>query len=88
MNAHRIRDSFRPSSYARKVREGGFLRATAWYLGLIAGLIQVTARWVAADARRRWESEPTEQQARGLFLIGVPVGVALILIAVGNGFGL
>lgn len=43
---------------------------------------------VRADVRRRWGSEPTEQSALGLFLIALPVGLALILIGIGRGFGL
>lgn len=44
-------------------------------------------RVVAADARRRWNTEPTEDDAVRLFLVLLPIGVALILIAIGNGFG-
>jgi hypothetical protein len=43
---------------------------------------------IAADARRRWESEPTVKQAEHVFLVGLPVGLAAILYAIGSGFGL
>lgn len=43
---------------------------------------------IAADARRRWNSEPTMAVAEAWIKIGLPIGVAAILIAIGNGFGL
>lgn len=51
-------------------------------------MLKKIIRTIAADARRRWNTEPTEQQALGLFLLAMPVGLALILIGIGNGFGL
>lgn len=88
MERHRIRDCFRPSEFARKAREGGLRRAIAWYLGLIAGLIEITVRFAGRKVAAQWNREATEREAVNLFRIGLPVGLAAILLAVGLGFGL
>lgn len=83
MHRHRIRDYFRPAAYARKVREGGWRRATAWYLGLIVGLVQVALMWLAGLIRRQWDREPTYFEALGLALMALPIGVAGIIWGLG-----
>ena len=80
MEPLRIRDYLNPLFIANVASQIGLLRTLAWVAGSVVGCIQ-------AAIRRQWNREPTEHEALGLFLIALPVGLALMLIGYGNGLG-
>jgi len=79
---------FSPLFLVALIRTLGWRRGLADWSLMVASVPGALLRFAGRDARRRWESEPSEVAAVNLFKIGVPVGLAAILYAIGSGFGL
>lgn len=79
---------FSPAFLVAMVRALGWRRGVSDWLTLMASVPAALVRFVGRDARRRWNSEPTMAVAEAWIKIGLPLGVAAVLIAIGNGFGL
>lgn len=69
------------------IRTFGWRRGLGDWLTMMASVPAALVRFAGRDAVRRWNTEPTEADALRLFLVLLPIGVALIFIAIGNGFG-